>query len=61
MVSSPSEKDKKYFGIAETVFKDRFRNHTRDFRQKKFVNSTDPNKHIWKLKDKKITPSIKEI
>ena len=53
MVSSPSEKDKKYFGIAETVFKDRFRNHTRDFRQKKFVNSTDANKHIWKLKDEK--------
>ena len=31
VVSAPCKSDKKYFGIAETSFKDRFRNHARDF------------------------------
>ena len=42
---------KKYFGIAGTSFKDRFRNHTRDFRHKKYVNSTELSKYLWQLKD----------
>ena len=50
---------KKYFGIAGTSFKDRFRNHTRDFRHKKYVNSTELSKYMWKLKDEKITATIK--
>ena len=29
VASAPSKPDEKYFGIAETVFKNRFRNHTR--------------------------------
>ena len=33
-VSAPSKPDKKNFGIAETAFKDRFRNHTKDFTTK---------------------------
>ena len=33
--AAPSKPDKKYFGIAETSFKDRFRNHTRVFCRKK--------------------------
>ena len=41
VVSTPSKPDKKYFVIAETSFKDRFRNHTRDFRHKKYVKSTE--------------------
>ena len=59
MVSAPSKPDKKYFGIAETSFKDRFRNHARDFRHKKYVNSTELSKYMWKLKDENITASIK--
>ena len=39
MVSTPSRPIKKYFVIAETAFKDRFRNHTTDFRHKNYVNS----------------------
>ena len=39
VVSAPSKPDKKYFGIAEASFKDRFRNHTRDFGHKKNVVS----------------------
>ena len=59
MVSAPNKPDKKYFGIAGTSFKDRFRNHTRDFRHKKYVNSTELSKYMWKLKDEKITATIK--
>ena len=59
MVSAPSKPDKKYFGIAETSSKDCFRNHTRDFRRKKYVNSNELSKYMWKLKDEKITASIK--
>ena len=53
VVSAPSKPDKKYFGIAETSFKDRFRNHTREFRHKKYVNRTELSKYMWKLKEKK--------
>ena len=35
VVSAPSKPDKNNFGIAETSFKDRFRNHTKDLRHKK--------------------------
>ena len=60
VVSAPHKPDKKYFGIAETSFKDRFRNHTRDFRHKKYVNSTELSKYMWKLKEEKITAIIKQ-
>ena len=59
VVSAPSKPDKKYFGIAQTSFKNCFKNHTRDFRHKKHVNSTDVSKYMWKLKDEKTTASIK--
>ena len=45
-------------GISETSFKDRYNNHTRDFRHKEYVNSMELSKYIWKLKDKGKTPSI---
>ena len=55
MVSAPI-KPEKNFCIVETSFKDRLRNHTSDFRNK---NSTELSKCMWKLQDKKITPSLK--
>ena len=59
IVSVRSKPDKKYFGIAETSYKDQFRNRTRDSHQKKYVNSTKLSKYMWKLKNEKITASIK--
>ena len=59
VISAPSNQDKKYFGITETSVKDHFRNHTRDFRHKKYVNSTELSKYLWKLRDEKIMPSVK--
>ena len=38
-VSALSRPDKKYFGITETSIKDRFRNHTRDFRHKSMLTA----------------------
>ena len=58
IVSAIHKPDKKYFGISETPFKDRYNNHTRDFRHKEYVNSTELSKYIWKLKDEGETPSI---
>ena len=47
------------FGIAETSFRDRFRNHTTDFRHKMHVSSAELSKYIWKLKDEETTANIK--
>ena len=54
MVSAPSKPDKNNFGIEETSFKDRFRNHTKDFHHKKYVSSTELSKYMCKLKYEKI-------
>ena len=59
MVSAIGKPDKKYFDIAETSFKGRFRSHTRDFRHKRYVNSTEISTYMWKLKEEKITANIK--
>ena len=46
VVSTPGKPDKKYFGIAETAFKECFRNHIRGFRHKMYVNNTDLSKYM---------------
>ena len=35
-----------YFGLTETPFKDRFGNHTRDFKHKTYSKSTELSKYI---------------
>ena len=50
VVSAHNKSDKKDFCIAETSFKDRFKKNTRDFRHKKYVNSTERSKYMWKFK-----------
>ena len=57
-VSVTNRPDVKYFGISETAFRDSYRNHTRDFRHKEYINSTELSKYIWKLKDEGGTPSV---
>ena len=39
-----------YFGLADTSFKERYRNHTRDFKHKKYENCTELAKYIWQVK-----------
>ena len=43
---------KVYFGLAGGTFKERFRNHTKSFRNEKYQNETELSKHIWDLKKK---------
>ena len=48
-----------YFGLTGTSFKERFRNHTRDFTHKQYIKSTELSKYIWDLKEARITPIVK--
>ena len=59
MVSLPIKPDIKSFTIAETSFKNRFRNNKRDFRHKRYVNSSEFSKYMWKLRGEKITANMK--
>ena len=59
-VSNDANNDKKfYFGLEDMPFKERYRNHTRDFKHEKYENSTELVKYIWKLKRSNINFSIK--
>ena len=51
-VHCEANKDHKfYFEVAKTPFKERFRNHNRDFNQEQYIKSTELSKYIWSLKD----------
>ena len=47
-----------YLGVTETPFKERFGNHTWDFKHSKYRNSIEPSKHAGELKDVHISPVI---
>ena len=40
---------KNYIGLTEGTFRQRFNGHQLSFRNKKYANSTELSKHIWKL------------
>ena len=49
-VSNDANNDKKfYFSLADTHFKEIYRNHTRDFKHEKYENKTELAKYIWQL------------
>ena len=59
-VSNDKNRQKKfYFGLADTPFKEWYRNHTRDFKHEKYENSTELAKYIWQLKRSNINFFIK--
>ena len=39
-----------YIGSCETPFKDRYRNHVRDFNNQIYYNKTELSKYVWDLK-----------
>ena len=51
-----NDEKKFYLGVTETPFKERFGNHTRDFKHFKYRNSTELSKYLWELKDAHISP-----
>ena len=58
-VTNNSNNDEKFYRVlAETPFKDRFRNHTKEFKHKKYYKNTELSKYIWQLKESDISPEI---
>ena len=51
-----NNKCKRYLGASETPFKERFRNHTRDFKHRKYEKCTELSEYIWTQKSHGITP-----
>ena len=47
-----------YLRVTETPLKERFGNHTRDFKYTKYRNSTELSKYVLELKDAHILPVI---
>ena len=54
-----NDEDKKYLGAVETSFKERYNNHARDFKHRKYMKYTELSKYIWSLKNQRITPIVK--
>ena len=53
-----NDEKKFYFGVSETLFKERFRNHKKEFIHKEYRKRTELSKYIWQLKDMTITPVV---
>ena len=45
------EDTKFYIGLSERPFKERYRNHIKDFNNIQYMNSTELTKYVWKLKE----------
>ena len=48
-----------YFGLAETSFKERFRNHNKDFNLEQWRKSTELLKYMWPFKEQQVMPRIR--
>ena len=59
MVNNSNDEEKFYFGLTDTTFKERYRDHNRDFKHEKYENSTELAKYIWQLKLDNIRFSVK--
>ena len=57
--NNTNDEYKKYVGAAETSFKKRQSNHTRDIKHKKYMKYTELSKYIWNLKNQGIIPIVK--
>ena len=54
-----NDEEKFYFGLADTTFKERYRNYIRGFKYETYENSTELAKYIWQLKRDNISFSVK--
>ena len=57
-VRNNTNEKKFYLGVSETLFKERFRNHKKEFTHKEYRNSTELSKYIWQLKNANIAPIV---
>ena len=58
VVNNSDDEKLVYFGASDTPFKERHRNHTRDFNHDRYSKCTELLKYIWQLKRNKKPPSI---
>ena len=58
ITNDKNDEKKTYIEASATSFKDRFRNHTKDMKHRKYSKSTKLLKYIWELKDKGMIPAI---
>ena len=47
-----------YIGMTSTEFKDRFRNHTKSFKNRKYKSETTLSQYIWELQDSGLQPEV---
>ena len=59
VVNDSNDEEKFYFGLADTTFKERYRNYIRGFKYETYENSTELAKYIWQLKRDNISFSVK--
>ena len=59
LIPNINDAHKKFVAAAKTLFKERYSNHMRAFKHKKYMKCTKLSKCIWNLKNQGITPIIK--
>ena len=57
-ISSTRQTPGRHLGLSETAFKDRYRNHVRDFKNEIHYNKTELSKYVWDLKRNNKEPQI---
>ena len=58
-VTAPTKSAKIYYGLAETDFKARYRNHTSSFRNENHRHDTELSKYMWTLQEQGLQGEIK--
>ena len=58
VTNNVNNEERFYRGLAETPFKERFRNHAKEFKYDKYRNNTELSKYIWQLDDDDISANI---
>ena len=58
ITSNVDDERRVYLGLSETPFKDRYRNHVRDFNNEIHYNKTELSKYVWDLKRNNKEPHI---
>ena len=59
IITNDTDDERKiYIGACETTFKERYRNHIKDIKHRKYIKSTELSKYVWSLKDEGKTPII---
>ena len=58
-ISNNGDNEKRvYLGVSETPSKERFSNHVRDGKHRRYSNASELSKYIWKLKPNNKVPLI---